>query len=58
MFCTHALAKGGTLKTLANELSKKGYVTILSVSKKEIKPNKEADFSEVIGEIRKALEKQ
>ena len=38
------------------ELSCKGYETILSVSKKGMTPDKEADFSEVISEVRKALE--
>lgn len=35
VFCTYALWKARTLRTLANKLAKKGYDTVLSVSKKE-----------------------
>ena len=58
LFCTHAIAKGSTFKTLEKELDKKGYKTILSVSKRGMKPDKPADFSDVLKEINKALEKQ
>lgn len=58
LFCTHALAKGSTFKTLEKELTNKGYKTILSVSKKGMKPDKPADFSDILKEIKKALEKQ
>ena len=58
LFCTHAIAKGSTFKTLEKELYKKGYKTILSVSKKGMKPDKPADFSDVLKDIRNALEKQ
>ncbi len=54
LFCTYALAKGGTLKIMEQELAKKGYSTILSVSKKGVKPNK-ADFSDAIDEIAKKV---
>jgi hypothetical protein len=37
-------------------LSAKGYETVLKVSKKSIKPDKEADFSEILSEVKKALE--
>jgi hypothetical protein len=37
-------------------LSVKGYETVLKVSKKSIKPDKEADFSEILSEVKKALE--
>src|SRR3972149_705718 len=57
LFCTHALWKGRTFKVLEKELASKGYDTILSVSKKGVKPNKPADFSECIDEIKKVLEK-
>ena len=54
LFCTYAVAKGGTLKIMEQELAKKGYSTILSVSKKGVKPNK-ADFSDAIDEIAKKV---
>ena len=50
LFCTYALAKGNTLKILEGELTKKGYMTILSVSKRGMKPNKN-DFEDAINEI-------
>jgi flavodoxin len=56
LFCTYALLKGSTFKILAKELANKGYDTILNVSKKGVKPN-ETDFSDVLDEIKKALEK-
>jgi flavodoxin len=58
LFCTHRLWKGSTFKILEKELAAKGYETVLSVSKKGMKPDKEADFSDVLGEVKKALEKQ
>jgi flavodoxin len=54
VFCTYAIAKGGTLKAMAEELAKKGYVTILNVSKRGVKPNK-ADFADCLDEISKAV---
>jgi len=57
LFCTHALWKGSTFKILEKELSSKGYDTILRVSKKGIKPDKPADFSDSINKIKEALEK-
>jgi flavodoxin len=57
LFCTHLLWKGSTFKILEKELSSKGYDTILSVSKKGIKPDKPADFSDSINKIQEALEK-
>ena len=54
LFCTYAVAKGGTLTIMEQELAKKGYSTILSVSKKGVKPNK-ADFSDAIDEIAKKV---
>jgi len=57
LFCTYRLWKGSTFKVLAKELASKGYDTILSVSKRGVKPNEPADFSECIDEIRKVLEK-
>ena len=57
LFCTHALWKGSTFKILEKKLSSKGYNVILSVSKKGMKPDQPADFSDSINKIQKALEK-
>jgi flavodoxin len=57
LFCTHALWKGSTFKILEKELSSKGYDVILSVSKKGMKPDQPADFSDCLNKIQKALEK-
>ena len=57
LFCTCALWKGRTFKVLEKELSRKGYDIILSVSKKGMTPGKQADFSDSINKIQKALEK-
>jgi len=54
LFCTYVLSKGGTFKIMAQELAKKGYSTILTVSKKGVKPDK-ADFSDAIDEIAKKV---
>jgi len=57
LFCTYSIWKGGTSKVLEKELASKGYETILSISKRGVKPNEPADFSECIDDIRKVLEK-
>jgi flavodoxin len=57
LFCTYAIKQGGTLKVLEKELTQKGYTTILSVSKRGLKPSK-ADFSDVLDEINKAVQEQ
>jgi len=57
LFCTHALGKGSTFKVLEKELSSKGYDVILSISKKGMKPDKPADFSDSLSKIKKVLEK-
>lgn len=57
LFCTHRIWKGSTLKILEKELTAKGYETVLSASKKGMKPEKEADFSEILSEVKKTLEK-
>jgi flavodoxin len=54
LFCTYVFSKGGTFKIMEQELAKKGYSTILCVSKKGVKPNK-ADFSDAIAEIAKKV---
>lgn len=51
LFCTYAVAKGNTLENLKQLLSKKGYTTLLMVSKKGIKPNKN-DFADALNEIK------
>ena len=45
-----------TMKAVEKALSAKGYETILKVSKKGMKPEKEADFSKELAEIKKTLE--
>jgi flavodoxin len=57
LFCTYAIWKGSTFKILEKELSSKGYDTILNVSKKGVKPDKPADFSDSIDKIKQVLEK-
>ena len=57
VFCTYAIAKDGALKVLEKELAAKGYVTILGVGKRGVKPSK-ADFQDVLAEVSRAVEKQ
>ena len=57
VFCTYAVGKGGALSKMSQQLSKKGYATILAVGKRDVKPSKD-DFKDVVNEIAKALEKQ
>ena len=57
VFCTYAIAKGGVLKGLEKELAKKGYLTILSVGKRGVKPNK-VDFKDVLAKVSRAVEEQ
>jgi flavodoxin len=54
LFCTHRLWKGSTFKILEKKLSSKGYEVILSVSKKGMKPDQPADFSDSLDKIKKA----
>ncbi len=42
---------------MEKDLKSKGYYTILKVSKKDMKPEKEADFSDIIAEVKKTLGK-
>jgi len=59
LFCTYrAFGNERTMKKMEKMLTGKGYQTIAKVSKKGMKPEKEADLSEVIDQVRKALEKQ
>ena len=56
VFCTWKLfGNERAMKVMEKALSSKGYTTILRVSKKGMKPEKEADFCEVINEVQKAL---
>ena len=57
LFCTYALWKGRTFNILKKGLSRKGYTIIIDVSKKGMKPDKPADFSEIINKIKKSLQK-
>jgi flavodoxin len=57
VFCTYAIAKGGVLKGLERELAAKGYLTILSVGKRGVKPNK-VDFKDVLAKVSRAVEEQ
>jgi flavodoxin len=57
LFCTYAIRAGGTLKVMEKELAQKGYVNLLSVSKRVLKVGK-FDAPEVLAEIQKAVEKQ
>jgi flavodoxin len=57
VFCTYRFWKGSTLRILEKQLTTKGYEAILSVSKKGMKPEKEADFSDIVDEVTKTLEK-
>jgi flavodoxin len=55
VFCTYALAKGKTFKTLEKELTLKGYKNILCVSKKGLKLRKK-DFKSATDAISKAIQ--
>ena len=55
LFCTYAVSKGSTFKILEQELSKKGYKNLLSVSKRGVKPSK-TDFADALSEITKCVE--
>lgn len=59
LFCTYKIfGNNRTLKKMEKQLANKGYETLLMVSKKGMKPEKPADFSDALAEIKKALEKQ
>ena len=56
VFCTWKLfGNERTMKAMEKALSSKGYATLLRVSKKGMKPEKEADLCEVMNEVQKAL---
>jgi len=54
IFCTYAIRKGRTLEKMEDNLAKLGYRTILSVSKKGLKPSEE-DFSDAINKIKEII---
>ena len=59
LFCTNRIfGSGRTMKIMEKMLECKGYKTVLKVSKKGMRPDKEADFSDVLTEVKKTLEKQ
>ena len=59
LFCTYrAFGNERTMKNMEKKLSGKGHETIAKVSKKGMKPEKETDFSDILNEIKKILEKQ
>jgi flavodoxin len=56
LFCTYRMfGNERTMKAMEKELKTKGYETVLKVSKKGMKPDKEADFSDVVAEVKKAV---
>jgi flavodoxin len=58
LFCTFRIfGNNRTMNTMEKALAAKGYETVLKVSKKGMKPEKEADFSEIVCEVKKCLEK-
>ena len=57
VFCTCALWEGRTFKILEKELSIKGYDPALSVSKKGVKQDQPADFTDCINKIKQTIEK-
>ena len=57
LFCTYRIfGNERTMKAMEKELKSKGYETILKVSKKGMKPDKETDFSEILSEVKKTLQ--
>ena len=58
LFCTFRIfGNNRTMNAMQKALAAKGYEIVLKVSKKGMKPEKEADFSEIICEVKKCLEK-
>jgi flavodoxin len=59
VFVTHRLfGSGRAMGILEKMLDSKGYETVLKVSKKGMKPDKEADFTKELAEIKNVLGKQ
>jgi flavodoxin len=58
LFCTYKVfGNERTMKKMEKTLDSKGYKTVIKVSKKGMKPEKEADFSDIIAQLKKTLEK-
>jgi flavodoxin len=56
LFCTHRFfGNKRTLNALQKMLDSKGYKTVLGVTKKGMKPDKPAEFSQALKEIKEAL---
>lgn len=59
VFVTHRLfGSGRAMGIMQKMLDGKGYETVLKVSKKGMNPGKETDFSDVLSEVKEAIEKQ
>jgi hypothetical protein len=43
------------MKAMEKALADKGYTTILKVSKKGMKPDKETDLTDIVAEVKKTL---
>ncbi len=58
LFCTYKIfGNNRTLKNMEKQLASKGYETLLMVSKKGLKPEQPADFSDALAEIKETLGK-
>jgi flavodoxin len=58
LFVTYKIfGNNHAMKNMEKKLTEKGYETLLMVSKKGLKPDKPADFSEALAEIKKTIEK-
>jgi flavodoxin len=55
LFCTYALWKGTTFRTLSKILSDKGYECILTVSKRKV--TAQTDFSDITEKVEKVLDR-
>ena len=57
LFCTYRIfGNERTMKKIEKTLEGKGYSTLLKVSKKGMKPEVPADFSEQLSQVKKTLE--
>jgi flavodoxin len=57
LFCTYRIfGNERTMKKIETTLEGKGYKTLLKVSKKGMKPEVAADFSEQLSQVKKVLE--
>jgi flavodoxin len=55
LFCTYALWKGTTFRTLSKILKEKGYECILTVSKRKV--TAQTDFSDITEKVEKTLDR-